>query len=131
MSIIRALLVDDYADFLESASQFLSTVPQMQVVGRARSGVEALQAVDRLHPDLVLMDLAMPCMGGLEATQRIKALAGAPRVVIITLYNNQGYRVAALAAGADGFMSKSEFGEDLVTLIRDLFGGQGWSQMVS
>ena len=131
MSIIRALLVDDYADFIESASQFLSTVPEIQVVGRASSGVEALQAVDRLHPDLVLMDLAMPGMSGLEATRRIKEQAGAPRVVIITLYNNQGYRVAALAAGADGFMTKSEFGEDLVTLIHDLFGGQGRSQMVS
>ena len=131
MPTIRVLLVDDYADFLESASQFLSTVPRIKVVGRARSGVEALQAVDRLRPDLVLMDLAMPGMSGLEATRRIKEQAGAPRVVIITLYHNRGYRVAALAAGADGFMTKSEFGEDLVTLIRDLFGGQGRSQMVS
>ena len=131
MSIIRALLVDDYADFLESASQFLSTVPEIKVVGRASSGEEALQAVDRLHPDLVLMDLAMPGMSGLEATRRIKEQTGAPRVVIITLYNNQGYRVAAQAAGADGFMTKSEFGEDLVMLIRDLFGVQGWSQIVS
>jgi DNA-binding NarL/FixJ family response regulator len=131
MSIIRALLVDDYADFIESASQFLSTVPEIKVVGRASSGEEALQTVGRLHPDLVLMDLAMPGMSGLEATRRIKAQTGAPRVVIITLYSNRGYRVAALAAGADGFMSKAEFGEDLVPLLRDLFGGQGWSQIVS
>ena len=124
MSIIRTVLVDDYADFIESASQFLSTVPYIQVVGCARSGIEALQAVDRLRPDLVLMDLSMPCMGGLEATRRIKALDGAPRVVIVTLYNNPGYQIAARAAGADGFVSKSEFGEDLVPLIRDLFGIQ-------
>ena len=131
MSTIRALLVDDYADFIESASQFLSTVPQIQVVGCAHSGSEALQAVDRLRPDLVLMDLAMPGMSGLEATRRIKAQAGAPRVVILTLYNNHGYRAAARSAGADGFVSKSEFGENLLPLICDLFGIQGSSRIIA
>ena len=131
MPTIRALLVDDYADFLESASQFLSTVPHIQVVGCAHSGSEALQAVDRLRPDLVLMDLAMPGMSGLEATRRIKAQAGAPRVVIVTLHSSPGYRIAARAAGADGLVSKSEFGEDFLPLIRDLFGGQCNSRIVS
>ena len=121
MPTIRVLLVDDYADFLDSASQFLSTVPEIQVVGYAYSGGEAIQAVDRLHPDLVLMDVSMPGINGLEATRRIKARPDAPRVVLLTLYGNKGYRSAAQKAGADGFMSKDQFGEDLVTLIRDLF----------
>lgn len=117
----RVLLVDDNAGFLKTASRFLAAHPEVEIVGRAFSGREALGLVTHLHPDLVLMDLAMPEMGGLEATREIKAQPGAPRVVILTLHDNREYRAAAKAVGADGFISKSEFGAQLLALILAMF----------
>ena len=118
---IRTLLVDDSPEFLESAARCLAVAPQIEIVGRARSGHEALEQVARLQSDLVLMDLAMPGMSGLEATQRIKAQPGAPRVIILTLYDDDSYRAAAAEASADGFVAKSNFSEQLLPLIYALY----------
>lgn len=118
---LRILLVDDSWEFLGSVEHFLSTEPQLQVVGFASTGVEALEQVPLLHPDLVLMDLAMPKMNGLTAARRIKSQAGAPRIVILTVHNQPEYRQAAWDAGADGFIAKSDFGAQALPLIRDLF----------
>jgi two-component system, chemotaxis family, chemotaxis protein CheY len=120
MNPIRTYLVDDSADFLTSAEQFLAADPQIQIVGRSLSGSEAVARVAVLQPDLVIMDLAMPGVNGLEATRAIKAQARPPRVIILTLYDAPEYRVAATAVGADAFLPKSEFGEQLVDLIYKL-----------
>jgi CheY-like chemotaxis protein len=74
---IRMLMVDDSPTFLDAATTFLSRVPRFEVVGRALSGEEALEQVHQLQPDLVLLDLAMPGMDGLEVTRRLKAQSGA------------------------------------------------------
>jgi DNA-binding NarL/FixJ family response regulator len=118
---IRILLVDDSPEFLESATRFLSTDPRIEIVGCALSGAEAVEQVTRVQPDLVLMDCGMPGMNGLEATHNIKAWPGAPRVVILTLHDNAEYRAAAQAAGADGYVTKSEFGMALLPFIHTLF----------
>ena len=123
MSPLRVLLVDDNHDFLESAVHFLSAYPCLQIVGWTFSGRDARALVARLQPDLVLMDLSMPGMNGLEATSQIKAEPCTPRVVILTLHDNPEYRLAAEAAGADGFIAKSEFGTQLLPLIHTLFDG--------
>jgi DNA-binding NarL/FixJ family response regulator len=120
---VRVLLVDDSSEFLQSAARFLTIDPQVEIVGCALSVPEALQQVDRLHPDLVLMDLAMPGTNGLEATRRIKAELGAPRVIILTLYDFAEYRAEAQAACADGFVAKSALDVELPGLIRSLFAG--------
>jgi DNA-binding NarL/FixJ family response regulator len=121
MTRICILLVDDSPEFLQSAERFLAADPDIEVVGCARSGREAIAQVTQLHPDLVLMDLGMPGMNGLEATCRIRARSDAPRVVILTLHDNAEYRVAALAAGAEGYVTKSEFGTALLPFIHVLF----------
>ncbi len=118
---MRILLVDDNPKFLETASRFLSVVPEVEVVGCVVSGRAAVEQAQQLQPDLVLMDLVMPEMDGLAATREIKAQPDAPRVIIVTLHNHQEYRAAAEAVGADGFLSKSEFGAQLLPLIRGLF----------
>ncbi len=118
---LRVLLVDDSWEFLGSVEHFLSAEPRLKIIGYASSGQEALDQVKLLRPDLVLMDLTMPKMNGLVAARRIKAQSDAPRVVILTVHNQPEYREAARAAGADGFLSKSEFGAQVLPLIENLF----------
>jgi DNA-binding NarL/FixJ family response regulator len=118
---IRVMLVDDNLDFLRSAKNFLKLLPSLQLIGSATSGQEALDQIPTLMPDLVLMDWAMPEMTGLEATRQIKARNKEPRIVVLTLYDNPQYRKAAQSAGADGFISKSDWNEQLIPLIQSLF----------
>src|SRR5947209_7676508 len=117
----RVLLVDDSVEFLDSASHFLAADPRIEIIGRACSGRGALEEVPRLKPDLVLMDLAMPEMNGLEATRQLKARPDGPRVILLTLYDDPEYRAAAAAVQADGFVSKSDLGLHLLPLIHNLF----------
>ncbi len=121
MTLVRTLLVDDSAEFLGAATRFLATDPQIKVVGHALSAREAIDEVTRLQPDLVLMDVAMPEMNGFMATRQIKGRPNPPRVIVLTLYDNDEYRAQAQAAGADGFVAKSEFGTQLLPLIHALY----------
>jgi DNA-binding NarL/FixJ family response regulator len=121
MNPLRILLVDDSAEFLESAARLLMLHQELCIVGRATSGSSALEQVAVLNPDLVLMDLAMPGMNGLEATRQIKARPAAPRVVIMTLYDVAEYRAAAKAATADGFIAKSSMRSQLMPMLAGLF----------
>jgi DNA-binding NarL/FixJ family response regulator len=116
-------MVDDHAAFLTELAHLLEEDREMDVVGRAMSGEEALEQTATLRPDLVLMDLAMPGMGGLEATRRLKtdAGAGAPRLIMLSLYEHAMYQEAALDAGADGFVPKSKLGTMLLPMIHALF----------
>lgn len=121
----RILLVDDSVDFLDIAERLLGREPEFEVVGRARSGQEALEKAPFLRPDLVLMDWVMPGLNGLEATRVLKAQPDAPRVVILTLYDLPEYRAAAAAARADGFVAKAEFSTQLLPLLRTLLRETG------
>lgn len=121
MSPIRVLLIDDSPEFLQATSRFLASDPCIQVVGQSLSAQEAQEEIGRLKPDLVLMDLAMPGVNGLEATREVKSKKGAPRVIILTMHDNLEYRAAARAANADGFIPKSELGMELIPLIHTMF----------
>lgn len=120
MSPIQILLVDDNPKFVTAAAHFLATVPGVSVAGCASSGLEGLTQVATLRPDLVFMDIAMPEMSGLEATRQIKAQPDSPCVIILTMHDSPEYRIAAEMAGADGFITKSEFGTQLLPLIQAL-----------
>jgi DNA-binding NarL/FixJ family response regulator len=117
---MRVLLVDDSPRFTLAAMRFLSLLPDMEVIGQARSGREALDQVDRMHPDLVLMDVGMPGMDGLEATRRIKCKAEPPQIIIVTLHDSAEYRSQAENAGADGFVSKQDFATALPAAVEGL-----------
>ncbi|MDB6068600.1 MAG: chemotaxis protein CheY [Pedosphaera sp.] len=121
MNTLKVLLVDDNLGFLQSAADFVSRHPVMEIAGLAHSGREALRMVSEVCPDLVIMDLSMPEMNGLEATRRIKALASPPQVVIVTLYDGPEFCSSAQAAGADQFISKAEFVDSLMPLVFRLF----------
>ena len=118
---IGTLVVDDNPVFLEHLNRFLATEPAISVIGQARSGLEATEQVARLGPDLVLIDLAMPGMNGLEATVRIKAKPCPPRVIIVTLHDGPEYSQAALVAKADGFLPKGDLRSALMPMIAELF----------
>ena len=118
---IRTLLVDDHATFLDELAHLLAEEREMDVVGRTASGEDALEQITALRPDLVLMDFAMPGMGGLEATRRLKAEPDAPRVIMLSLHEHPMYRTAALDAGANGFVPKSKLGTTLLPMIHSLF----------
>jgi two-component system invasion response regulator UvrY len=125
MKPIRVLLVDDNAQFLRTASRLLAKDARIIIAGEVQSGHEALELVKEEAPDLVLMDLAMPGINGLDATRQIKQHTNAPLIIILTFYDNAEYRDAARLAGADGFVAKSELGTKLAPLIQGLFGSNG------
>ena len=118
---LAVLLVDDSQVFLDATSDALSRFPGCQVVGFARSGVEALARVRALSPDVVLTDLFMPGMNGLELTRQLKALPGAPKVVLVTLHQGPHCRARAFDAGADEYLPKQRFMEELPALMQKLF----------
>ena len=106
---MRVLIVDDDPVFLQSAARLLAPEAGFTVVGRAHNGAEALEQAERLCPDLVLMNVEMPGMDGLEATRRLKALPMAPKVLLVSIYDSEARRADALSAGADGYIGKWEF----------------------
>lgn len=121
MASIRALLVDDNATILDCVENYLRTLPDVEVVGRTTSAHQAIQMVAQLHPDLVLMDISMPDMNGLEATRRIKRLAVPPRIIMLSIHDQAEYRNAASAAQADAYISKSDLYPQLSLTVRELF----------
>ena len=120
MRTIRVYMVDDSPLFLQTARLLLTGEPGIEVVGAVQSAREALAEVPELHPDIVLMDLCMPEMDGLEATRRLKTDENAPRVVIVTMEDNPSFRMAARQDGADGFLAKTTLAAKLVPLLRKL-----------
>lgn len=119
--IITILHVDDSEVFLEAAKEVLSRQAGFRLVGQARSGEEAIEQVAALSPDLVLTDLFMPGMNGLDTTRHLKAQPGAPKVVVVSMHSGSAYRSAALVAGADAFLSKQQFTNDLPAVLKNLF----------
>jgi DNA-binding NarL/FixJ family response regulator len=122
LKAIRVVLVDDSADFLAQARDLVASTPGLQVAGAVMSAAQALLLLSHVPADLVLMDLRLPGMDGLEATRHIKAQGGGtPRVVIVSLHDGPEYRRAAQAAGADGFIAKADLGASLARGIAPLF----------
>ncbi len=107
MSKIRVLIADDHMDFRRVVHEFLERLPNVQVVGEASDGDEAVRQVEALTPDVVLMDIAMPNTSGLEATRIIKRRWPNMRVLIATMHDNPIYRLEAEEAKADRFILKS------------------------
>lgn len=122
MGRLRVLLVDDSPAFLEAARKHLVGQPWIELLGHACDGAEAVARSEVLKPDLVLMDLTMSGMDGVEATRRIRRLPGAPRVIMLSLHDNDEYRRHARAVGAEGYLTKSEFPDRLPEVVCELFG---------
>lgn len=120
MNRVAVLLVDDSAVFLDAATQFLQDhcAEEVNVVGTASGGNRAIVQAEALRPQVVVLDLRMPGMTGLEMIPRLRTLLPEVRIVMLTQLEARGYREAALAAGADEFVSKARMDSDLPPAIR-------------
>jgi diguanylate cyclase (GGDEF)-like protein/PAS domain S-box-containing protein len=128
---LQVLMVDDSQEFLSAAQRLIAYQPGIKVVGTATSASEAIQLAQELSPHLVLMDIVMPDINGIDVTRRIKRQSNAPRVVMLTLHDNAEYRFHAQLAGADGFIAKSELETALPHLIERMFTAPATVQVQS
>ena len=115
---IRILLVDDQPAVRRGLAMRLSLEPDVEVVGEAGDGAAAISLTEELRPDVVLMDVEMPGMDGVEATQELRAVAPHSAVVVLTLYDDTATRARARGAGARAFVAKHEVEETLLETIR-------------
>ncbi len=120
---VRILLVDDQALVRTGLRTILDGVEDFTVVGEATDGLDAIDQTARLRPDVVLMDVRMPHLDGVEATARIRAMSAAPRVILLTTFDLDEYVYAGLRAGASGFLLKDVLAADLVTAVRTVLAG--------
>jgi NarL family two-component system response regulator LiaR len=121
---IRVLVVDDQAIVRKGICALLATEPGIQVVGEAETGREAIAASQQVRPDVVLMDLVMPGVDGLEATRRITASHPDVRILVLTSFDGDDKLFPALRAGAQGYLLKDSGPEDLVQAIHDVHAGR-------
>src|SRR5512142_833202 len=125
MSKIRILLADDHAMVRQGFRLILSSQTDLEIVGEAGNGREAVELAEKLRPDVVVMDVAMPELNGIEATRRLSDNAPRTRVLALSMHKDSVYVREILKAGARGYLLKDAFDHDLVEAVRAVAGGKG------
>jgi DNA-binding NarL/FixJ family response regulator len=110
---MRILLVDDFKPWRMAASRILRPTPEFQIVGEASDGVEAIEKAAALHPDVVLLDIGMPLLNGLEAARQIRQASPQSKIIFLTGQDDDELRSAAFAAGAEGYVVKARAAREL------------------
>lgn len=121
--MIRAILCDDQEIVTEGLQLILTTAPGFEVVGVAHNGIDAVELVDKLRPDIVLMDLKMPVMNGIQATRQIREKYPETRVLVLTTYDDDEWVFDAIRAGAAGYLLKDTPREQLLAAVRGTVAG--------
>jgi DNA-binding NarL/FixJ family response regulator len=121
---IRVLLVDDHAVLRDGLSNIISLENDMEVVGEAKSGIEALQLVEEVEPDVILMDINMPGMNGVEAIRRIHTQHPKVAIIVLTMYDRDEYLYESIRAGATGYLLKDAPSGDVIAAIRSAYRGE-------
>jgi two-component system response regulator NreC len=121
---IRILLADDHTILRAGLKMMLNAQPDMEVIGEAQDGRQALHETQRLQPDVVLMDITMPDMNGIEATKQIKRAHPEVKILILTMHEHDEYIFQALRAGASGYMLKEAADTELITALHVVQSGQ-------
>jgi DNA-binding NarL/FixJ family response regulator len=124
MPKIRVLIADDHSLVREGIAAFLRMCDDIEVVGEASDGIEAIERVHKLKPDIVLMDISMPKLGGLEATVELKKTDPTIKIIVLTQYDDKEYISRFLKAGVCGYMLKKAVGSDLLNAIRAVNRGE-------
>ncbi len=125
MQATRILIVDDNAIFRGYIKEHLAPEPDVEVIGEAADTQEAMRKVRELKPDVVLMDVRMPGMNGIDATRRLKEELPNLKVIVLTIFDIEAYREAAMASGASGYVIKKDLVEELLPAIRDALTRNG------
>ncbi|QBD79111.1 response regulator transcription factor [Ktedonosporobacter rubrisoli] len=123
-SAIRIMVVDDQRLFCESIAGLLAAQPAFEVVATACNGAECIELACQLTPDIILMDVKMPQLDGIEATRRIKATIPQTRVILLTTFTSDGYVLDGLAAGASGYLLKDSSTAGLISAIKAVHAGE-------
>ncbi len=118
MTPIRVLLAEDHSVVREGLRLLLNTQPDIRVVGEATSGREAIALARELHPDVAVVDIAMPDLDGIQATEQIRQLSPSTRVLILTMHAGDAYFFRAVDAGASGYILKRAASEELINAVR-------------
>jgi len=124
MGKISLMLVDDHPLFRQGLRRVLEAEPDMEVIIEVAEGDEALRMAKQLVPDVVIMDISMPKLNGLEATKRIKASRPAIAVLVLTVHSDSEHILSILQAGAGGYLTKSVYGNEVINAIRSLVCGE-------
>ena len=128
MDTIRLMLVDDHDVVRTGLRSFLETQPGLKVIAEAKNGLEALEQAKKTQPDIVLMDVTMPDMDGMEATHKLKKLYPECQVLVLTVHSDKQYFMQMLAAGASGYLTKQAAADELVAAIRAVASGHVYLQ---
>lgn len=126
MDKIKVLLVDDHAIMRDGIRALLSVDSDIEIVGEAGEGKEAIEKVTSLSPDVIVMDIAMPGMDGLEATRRITKQNPNVKVLILSQYDDREYILSSIKAGSAGYLPKRALGSELVSAIRAVYKGESF-----
>ena len=126
MRKINLLIVDDHAIVRDGICSLLALAGDMEVVGEAANGREGLEKARQLLPDVILMDMAMPIMDGLEAIRRIRKEFSDIKILILTQYDDKDHVFPVIQAGANGFISKTSASSELISGIRAVFAGESY-----
>jgi len=126
MSQIRIVVADDHTVMRAGIRLVLERQPDLHVVGEASDGRETVNAVERLHPDVVVMDIAMPNLNGIEATRQILANGVAVSIVVLSMHSDEEYVLRALKAGARGYLLKESAEADLIAAVRAVIDGKSF-----
>jgi len=124
MAMIRVMLVDDHAVVRAGFRRLIETMADMEVVGEAASGEEACRQAATLRPDVVVLDISMPGIGGLETIGRLARVAPEARVLVLSVHENEPFPSLALERGASGYLTKRCAPEELITAVRELAHGR-------
>jgi DNA-binding NarL/FixJ family response regulator len=123
VALVRVLLVDDQLLVRAGFRMVIDSQPDLLVVGEAGDGLAGLEQARRLRPDVVVMDVRMPVLDGIEATRRVVALPDPPKVVVLTTFDLDEHALAAIRAGASGFLLKDAPPEDMLAALRTVHSG--------
>jgi two-component system response regulator NreC len=124
--MIRVLLADDHAMVRKGFRLILEAQPDMEIAGEAGNGREAVELAEKLHPDIVVMDVAMPELNGIEATRRLASSSPHTRVLALSMHKDSVYVREILRAGARGYLLKDSIDTDLISAVRAVARGDGY-----
>jgi len=124
MEKIRIIIADDHAVVREGTHMLLEREDDMEVIGEAGDGEEAIALIEKLQPDVAILDISMPKLSGIEVTRRVKPRFPSIAILILTAYDNDEYIFALLEAGAAGYLLKDAHGHEIVEAVRSVYAGE-------